>query len=106
MGGAYYGWNVFEGSQPYAASTPPDNMVYPIAEYSHQEGGCSVTGGYVYRGEAVPELEGVYLFGDYCSGRIWATYRDQSEAWQYGDTRFDQFVRRGRIGRSLRGRIS
>jgi len=82
IGGENYGWNIFEGSHPYAMGTPPENMVYPIAEYEHRNGHCSVTGGYVYRGEAIPDLQGVYLFGDYCTGQIWATYRDMTYTWQ------------------------
>jgi hypothetical protein len=54
----------------------------PIAEYSHADGHCSVTGGYVYRGGNIPSLQGIYLFGDFCSGQIWTTYRDTSGAWQ------------------------
>jgi glucose/arabinose dehydrogenase len=81
-GGENYGWNVFEASYPYATGTPPENMVYPIAEYRHEGGSCSVTGGYVYRGEAIADLQGAYLFGDFCSGQMWATYRDLSGAWQ------------------------
>jgi hypothetical protein len=46
-------------------------MLLPAMEYSHAEGGCSVTGGYVYRG-TIPEWNGVYLYGDYCSGKVWA----------------------------------
>jgi hypothetical protein len=52
----------------------------PVTEYSHDEG-CSITGGYVYRGQAFPDLQGAYLYGDYCSGRIWALARDPSGAW-------------------------
>ena len=44
----------------------------PIAEYSHDEGGCSITGGYVYRGLEYPVLSGAYFFGDYCTGNIWS----------------------------------
>ena len=47
-------------------------MVLPIFEYSHDEG-CSITGGYVYRGKAYPALSGAYLFTDYCSGNLWVT---------------------------------
>ena len=57
-------------------------MVAPFYEYSHSTGGCSVTGGFVYRGAAVEDLEGVYLFGDYCSGQIYASWRDMDGAWQ------------------------
>lgn len=81
-GGANYGWSVYEGSQPYTGGASLEGTVFPIAEYAHREGDCSVTGGYVYRGEAVPELAGVYLFGDYCTGRLWATYRDEDGNWQ------------------------
>jgi glucose/arabinose dehydrogenase len=81
-GGVNYGWNSYEASQPFATSAVPEGMVYPFAEYPHREGDCSVTGGYVYRGKTVPELAGVYLFGDYCTGRIWASYRDTAGEWQ------------------------
>ena len=70
--GQNFGWNVTEGFHCYIASTCDTNgLVGPVTEYSH-DFGCSVTGGYVYRGTAVPTLAGGYLFGDYCSGRIWA----------------------------------
>ena len=46
-------------------------MTDPIAEYGHDQG-CSITGGYVYRGAAFPRLQGLYFYGDYCSGRVWA----------------------------------
>jgi glucose/arabinose dehydrogenase len=79
-GGENYGWNFMEGAHPYRGQ-PPDGLVLPIAEYS-RDGGCSVTGGYVYRGALLPELNGVYLFGDYCTGFVWALYRTASGAWQ------------------------
>jgi hypothetical protein len=56
-------------------------LVFPVAEYSHAEGGCSITGGYVYRGAALPELNGVYFFGDYCSGLIWSLTRADAQTW-------------------------
>jgi glucose/arabinose dehydrogenase len=67
--GANFGWSVMEGSHAYD-SEPQSGMLLPAVEYSHAEGGCSVTGGYVYRG-AMPEWNGIYLYGDYCSGKIW-----------------------------------
>jgi glucose/arabinose dehydrogenase len=68
-GGANFGWSVMEGSHAYDGE-PQSGMLFPAAEYSHAEGGCSVTGGYVYRG-GMPEWNGIYLYGDYCSGKIW-----------------------------------
>ncbi len=65
------GWNLWEGSHCYQSEAcRSDGMVMPVAEYSH-ELGCSVTGGYVYRGKAIPSLYGHYIYGDFCSGRIW-----------------------------------
>lgn len=65
------GWNLWEGSHCFTPSAcRSEGVVMPVAEYSH-EFGCSVTGGYVYRGKAIPGLYGHYLYGDFCSGRIW-----------------------------------
>lgn len=67
-----YGWNLFEGSRPFENRTPgPGRLVGPVFEYGHDQG-CSVTGGYVYRGSARPSERGRYVFGDYCSGTIWS----------------------------------
>jgi glucose/arabinose dehydrogenase len=79
-GGENYGWNIFEASHPFQ-SGQATGAIMPIAEYSHADG-CSITGGYVYRGAALPDLVGVYLFADFCSGTIWATQRDSGDAWQ------------------------
>ena len=68
-GGLNYGWPIMEGSHCLAGSCTTTGYVQPIAEYSHDLG-CSVIGGYVYRGDAQPKLQGVYIFGDWCSGRI------------------------------------
>jgi glucose/arabinose dehydrogenase len=73
--GRNYGWNLAEGRHCYTDGCDPSRFVGPIAEYGH-DAGCSVTGGYVYRGTAQPRLEGVYLFGDYCSGAIWSLQVD------------------------------
>ena len=71
--GANYGWNIMEGSHCYspAAGCDQSGLTLPLVEYDHSQG-CSVTGGYVYRGDRIPSLRGQYVYGDYCSGRIWA----------------------------------
>ena len=53
----------------------------PIWEYEHAQG-CSVTGGFVYRGEKLPEWQGIYLVGDYCNGRIWGLMQSPDGSWQ------------------------
>jgi glucose/arabinose dehydrogenase len=81
-GGYNFGWNYMEGSHPYQGS-PPAQLILtpPVAEYSHDQG-CSVTGGVVYRGPSLPAWQGIYLFGDYCSGRVWGLLRTAQGAWQ------------------------
>jgi glucose/arabinose dehydrogenase len=79
--GPNFGWNIFEGTHRYSDG-PADLVVPPIAEYSHAEGGCSVTGGYVYRGTALPELTGNYFFADYCSGIIWSLTPLADGTWE------------------------
>jgi glucose/arabinose dehydrogenase len=75
--GRNYGWNEVEGFHCYQSGCRRSSFVDPIAEYGHDpSGGCSVSGGYVYRGTAQPKLVGVYVFGDYCSGRIWTLQVD------------------------------
>jgi len=74
--GANLGWNVMEGAHCFAdPSCSSDGMTLPLAEYG-RDLGCSVTGGYVYRGEAIPNLRGWYLFGDYCTGLIFGVASD------------------------------
>ncbi len=69
-GGGNYGWDIMEGKHcRVSGCTPPANDVLPVAEYTHALG-CSITGGYVYRGSH-RDLQGQYVFGDFCSGRIW-----------------------------------
>jgi glucose/arabinose dehydrogenase len=80
--GKNYGWRIMEGSQCYDPPTMcnTQGLELPIAEYDHSLG-CSVTGGYVYRGRQFPALIGHYLFGDYCSGRIWSLTEDPQGRW-------------------------
>ena len=80
--GGNYGWNVMEGNHCYnAADCDRSGLEVPIAEYSHSRG-CSITGGYVYRGSALPELIGHYLFADFCSGRVWSTFPTEAGDWE------------------------
>ena len=68
--GVNFGWNLMEGTTCFAAgSCDTTGLALPVAEYGHNQG-CSVTGGYVYRGAAIPALQGHYLYADYCSGFV------------------------------------
>jgi glucose/arabinose dehydrogenase len=70
--GANYGWDCYEGFAIYEpAGCPGSGFTFPRAVYDHGLG-CAIVGGYVYRGSMMPELNGWYVYGDYCSGRIWA----------------------------------
>jgi glucose/arabinose dehydrogenase len=68
--GANLGWSLKEGDEAFRGGDAPADVVDPVFEYSHDGGNCSVTGGYVYRGRAIPALVGAYLFGDYCAADI------------------------------------
>jgi glucose/arabinose dehydrogenase len=75
-GGENYGWNIMEGLHCYnAPSCNSAGLTLPVAEYDHSGGNCSVIGGSVYRGALYPALQGIYFYGDYCSGRIWGMQR-------------------------------
>ena len=71
--GLDFGWRRWEGRHCYdeAAGCDDSGVTMPVTEYPHADG-CSVIGGVVYRGDAIPALRGAYLFGDYCSGKLWA----------------------------------
>lgn len=82
-GGRNYGWRRMEGAHCYNPSNDCNDgsLTLPILEYSHAEG-CSVTGGYRYRGAEMPDHDGTYFFGDYCSGRIWGgTLEETTGNW-------------------------
>lgn len=74
--GGNYGWRVMEGFHCFNLPEPcgKENFISPLLEYDHQGGRCSITGGYVYRGRSVSELAGLYIYGDYCSGEIFAVH--------------------------------
>ena len=70
--GSNYGWNVMEGAHCFSlADCDRSGLEMPFTEYG-RDGGCSVIGGYVYRGSRVTALRGAYVYGDFCSGKIWA----------------------------------
>jgi glucose/arabinose dehydrogenase len=68
--GLNLGWNEMEGFETFEDGRDSDAFTAPVHAYDHSDGRCSVTGGVVYRGEAIPALKGIYLFSDYCVGRI------------------------------------
>ncbi len=80
--GQNYGWRIMEGNHCYNPPTGCSTigLQMPIAEYGHDLG-CSITGGYVYRGSHIRGLAGRYLFGDYCSGRLWALTEASPGRW-------------------------
>lgn len=82
-GGENYGWAVMEASHCFrpAQGCDTSGLTLPVFEYDHGEG-CSITGGYVYRGRDFPALTGTYLFTDYCSGNLWATRRAFGERFE------------------------
>jgi glucose/arabinose dehydrogenase len=74
--GTNYGWSAFEGRSRYNDDQPTDGVVQPAFQYTHAGGNCSVTGGYVYRGAAIPALQGAYLYTDYCGSGVRAIVVD------------------------------
>jgi glucose/arabinose dehydrogenase len=81
-GGENYGWRLMEGNHCFTPSTGCNEgtLTLPVVEYPHSEG-CSITGGYRYRGSLIPRLHGAYLFGDYCSGKIWSATENDGNNW-------------------------
>lgn len=89
-GGENYGWRPMEGTHCFNPSSGCDpsgsNFVMPVLEYGHDNGRCSVTGGYVYRGKKHKKLKGSYFYGDYCSGDMWAASKKKNGSWTPGDS--------------------
>jgi len=97
-GGQHYGWNAFEGVSVYDTEDGnPQGVTFPIYSYPHRQLiepndqsvtpdiHCSVTGGYVYRGRALPQLRGSYIYGDFCSGRVWSLTHTAEDGWRNTD---------------------
>jgi glucose/arabinose dehydrogenase len=104
QGGLNYGWNRMEGSACYGAqSCDRSGLALPVLDYSHLEAGnpCSITGGYVYRGTAIPELAGRYFYSDYCAGFLrsfLAADRTVTEQREWNVNKVGQVVSFGRDG--------
>lgn len=87
--GANYGWHCWEGTFNYLLKAPQfapncgpqETYVFPLVEYRHTDGDCSVTGGFVYRGSKYPALYGRYVYTDFCSGRIRTVWQDNMGRW-------------------------
>lgn len=81
-GGENYGWDILEATHCFGDNNcDSSGTVLPIHEYQHENGRCSITGGYVYRGQQFPALVGNYFFGDYCTGEMWALTPDSDGGW-------------------------
>lgn len=80
-----FGWSLMEGNHPFNSNgqSLPGDYVGPVFEYDHNQG-CSVTGGILYRGTKFPAFNGVYLFGDYCSGTVWGLIHPEGQGWVSG----------------------
>jgi glucose/arabinose dehydrogenase len=77
-GGQNYGWSIMEGAHCFGdPACSSAGLILPVAEYGHGPE-CSITGGFVYRGQAFPRIQGVYLYADFCSGKFWGLQRDGS----------------------------
>ncbi len=97
--GANYGWNIMEGDHCYNPSMNcnKDGLIKPVHEYPNNANyikilvgmddaeatGCSITGGYIYRGDQIQDLKGLYIFGDYCTGRIWSLRLKNNKIIEY-----------------------
>lgn len=80
--GRNFGWNIMEGPECYRADDcDQSGLELPIFAYTHDEGGCSITGGNIYRGAEIAELQGVYLTADYCSGQLWGIGLNEGGEW-------------------------
>ncbi|GIW12237.1 MAG: glucose dehydrogenase [Dehalococcoidia bacterium] len=104
-GGLNFGWSIMEGSRCFRTPTcESTGLVLPVAEYS-RELGCSITGGYVYRGSALPWLVGTYLYGDYCSGRVWGLTLDGQGGWVTTELLHDPTLRLSSFAEDLAGEL-
>lgn len=90
-GGENYGWRCYEGNNAFNTfgCGPAADYVFPIQTYSHSGGNCSITGGEVYRGCAIPELDGTYFYADYCSGQAFSFKYDGVNQTEFQSRTFE-----------------
>jgi glucose/arabinose dehydrogenase len=105
IGGENYGWRKMEGQHCYNPSSNcvDAGVVFPLLEYSHAGGACSISGGYRYRGTQIPSLKGAYLYGDYCTGTI--SKAEQSGTNWLSSTLFATTLRISAFGEDLSGEL-
>ena len=102
--GLNYGWNHMEGSDCFISDPcSKQHLTLPILEYSHNDG-CSITGGHVYRGSSLPFLQGVYVYGDFCSGKIWGLLYEEGSVISNTEI-VDSNIQIASFGRDLDGEI-
>jgi glucose/arabinose dehydrogenase len=111
-GGENWGWKVLEGTFCHSDSPPGscDDFLnggseLPILEYSHTGGRCSITGGYRYRGSDFPDLDGVYFYGDFCTGEIWGAVEVSPGIWSAGDPLLDTAMNISSFGEGEAGEL-
>jgi glucose/arabinose dehydrogenase len=104
-GGEHYGWDTTEGTHCFEPADGCDMtaITLPVTEYGHDQG-CSVTGGYVYRGAAHPQWDGIYFYADFCSGDIWALRQVSDGNWQ-NEVVFDSDYRVASFGEDETGEL-
>ncbi len=117
LGGENYGWRCMEGKECTGLSGCTCNapgLTIPIHDYGHTGGNCSVTGGYVYRGTAIPDLDGTYFFADFCTGKIWSFVRSGNTVSQFTDRTVSssgrspgkQLITSHRSAKTIKGRFT
>ncbi|TQV80005.1 PQQ-dependent sugar dehydrogenase [Aliikangiella coralliicola] len=80
--GENFGWPIMEGNHCFQSNNcDQTGLVLPVAEYNHNQGDCSISGGFVYRGQRVSALQGHYLYGDFCTGRIFSTVKTDNQTY-------------------------
>ncbi len=106
-GGRNYGWRCYEGNDPFRTNGCSDASDYkfPVHQYRHVQGHCSITGGYVYRGHQYPELEGLYFYADFCSGFLGALERKQDSTWSQYDLGFFKGYTYASFGENNQGEL-